>query len=158
MNRLLSMLTVSALSVTLIACAENGTKQNVGTLLGAGAGAVLGSQVGSGRGQLAGVAIGTLLGAGLGASVGKSLDRADQLAMQQSMNHSLERGPSGQRSEWRNPDSGHSGSYTPQPAYRASSGQTCREFQQTVTIDGREQSAYGTACRMPDGSWQIQNS
>jgi len=158
MKRLLSMVAVGALSVTLVACEQGGTKQNIGTLLGGAGGAVAGSQVGSGRGQLAAVAIGALLGAGIGSSIGKSLDSADQMKMQQTMNHSLERGQSGQRSDWRNPDSGHSGSYTPQPAYQASGGQTCREFQQTIIVGGKEESAYGTACRMPDGSWEIQNS
>lgn len=33
--------------------------------------------------------------------------------------------------------------------------QTCREFQQKILIDGKEQSAYGTACRQPDGSWRV---
>lgn len=157
MNRLLSMAAAGALSISLVACEQSGTKQNIGTLLGAGAGAVAGSQVGSGKGQLAAVAVGTLLGAVAGSSIGKSLDNADQLAMQHTMNQSLERAPSGQRSDWRNPDSGHSGSYTPQPAYKAASGQTCREFQQTIVVGGREESAYGTACRMPDGSWQVQS-
>lgn len=157
MKRVLSVIAAATLTVSLAACEGTGKKQGIGTLLGAGAGAVVGSQVGSGRGQLAATAIGALLGAGFGSEIGKSLDRADQMAMQQTMNTSLERGPSGQRSEWRNPDSGHSGSYTPQPAYQAANGRTCREFQQTVNIDGREQSAYGTACRQPDGSWQIES-
>lgn len=34
-------------------------------------------------------------------------------------------------------------------------GQPCREFQQTVTIGGRSEQAYGTACLQADGSWQI---
>lgn len=38
--------------------------------------------------------------------------------------------------------------HTPQGAY-------CREFQQQVTIGGRTEDAYGTACRQPDGSWQV---
>ena len=33
--------------------------------------------------------------------------------------------------------------------------QDCREFQTTITIDGREQPGYGTACRQSDGSWKI---
>ncbi len=37
---------------------------------------------------------------------------------------------------------------TPQGAY-------CREFQQQVTIGGRTEDAYGTACQQPDGSWQV---
>lgn len=31
----------------------------------------------------------------------------------------------------------------------------CREFTKVVTIGGQAQSAYGQACRQPDGSWQI---
>jgi hypothetical protein len=34
-------------------------------------------------------------------------------------------------------------------------GRYCREFQQDVTIGGREEQAYGTACQQPDGSWQV---
>ena len=38
------------------------------------------------------------------------------------------------------------------------SGRQCREFQQTVTVGGRTEQAYGTACLQPDGSWEIVNS
>lgn len=38
---------------------------------------------------------------------------------------------------------------------QSSSGRYCREFQQTVTIGGRSEQAYGTACMQPDGAWQI---
>lgn len=31
----------------------------------------------------------------------------------------------------------------------------CREFQQTITIDGKDESGYGTACQEPDGSWRL---
>lgn len=34
-------------------------------------------------------------------------------------------------------------------------GRYCREFQQQVTIGGRSERAYGTACQQPDGSWQV---
>jgi surface antigen len=34
-------------------------------------------------------------------------------------------------------------------------GAYCREFQQTVTIGGKTESAYGTACRQPDGTWKV---
>ena len=36
-----------------------------------------------------------------------------------------------------------------------SSGRYCREFQQTLIVGGRTENAYGTACRQPDGSWEI---
>ena len=34
-------------------------------------------------------------------------------------------------------------------------GRACREFQQRVTIGGRSEQAYGTACQQADGSWQL---
>jgi hypothetical protein len=37
----------------------------------------------------------------------------------------------------------------------SSSGRYCREFQQEVRIDGRFESAYGTACLQPDGTWEV---
>ncbi len=158
MNRSLSALMSGIMAITLVACdSEAGQKQQVGTLLGAVGGALAGSAIGDGRGQMAAIAVGTLLGAGIGQEVGRSLDRADQLAMQQTMNSTLERAPSGQTSTWRNPDSGNSGTYTPQPAFQTASNQTCREFQQTITVGGKQQSGYGTACRQPDGSWRVQN-
>ena len=32
---------------------------------------------------------------------------------------------------------------------------TCREFQTTITIDGKPQPAHGTVCQQPDGSWRL---
>lgn len=142
-----------ALSVT--ACEQGGEKQTLGTLLGGVGGALAGSQVGKGKGQLVAVAAGTMLGAFLGSEIGKSLDKADRLALQQTTQRTLESGPSGNVVSWRNPDSGNSGTVTPQPSYQNASGQYCREYQQTITVDGKTESAYGTACRQSDGSWKI---
>ncbi len=147
-----------ALVLALSACQPGqGNKQTGGTLVGAGLGALLGSQVGGGRGKLAAVAIGALAGAYLGSEVGKSLDRADRLAMQRTSQKALERNRSCQSSGWSNPDSGHSGTVTPTRTYQTASGRPCREYQQTVTIDGKTERAYGRACRQPDGSWKIAN-
>lgn len=158
MKQLSKRISILAVSMALLtAPALAGQKQTLGTLLGAGAGAVVGSQVGSGKGQLAATAVGALLGAGLGNSVGKSLDATDQATMGQTMHQGMESTPSGQTVAWRNPDSGNNGTYTPQPAYQTSSGQYCREFQQTIIVGGKEEKAFGTACRQPDGSWQTQN-
>lgn len=43
------------------------------------------------------------------------------------------------------------------PTYRSRSGRLCREYRTTIIIDGRPQPAYGTACQMADGSWQVVN-
>ncbi len=145
----------AALVLALAGCQGTGPKQGAGTVLGGIAGGLLGSQVGGGKGKLIAVGAGALLGALVGSEIGKSLDNADRAAMQQSTQTSLETAPSGTTSSWRNPDSGNYGTITPQPAYQSASGEYCREFQQTVTVGGREESAYGTACRQPDGTWKV---
>ena len=155
MNRLrFAVLGLAALA--LAGCSETvGQKQGLGTLLGAVAGGVAGAQVGKGRGKLVAAGVGAALGALIGSEVGKSLDRADRLAMQHATQNTLETAPSGSTSTWRNPDSGNSGTVTPTQTYQRNDGAYCREFTQTVTVGGRTQEAYRTACRQPDGSCQI---
>ncbi|MGB1547612.1 MAG: RT0821/Lpp0805 family surface protein [Alphaproteobacteria bacterium] len=157
MNRQHSLLAVPlAFALVLSACTttNTGPKETAGTFLGAGLGALAGSQVGKGRGKLVAVALGTLIGAGLGNEVGKSLDRADQLYMTRTSASAFESNRIGQTSHWHNPDSGNYGTVTPTRTYQ-SEGRYCREFQQSVTIGGNTEQAYGTACRQEDGSWEI---
>ena len=66
----------------------------------------------------------------------------------------LETQPTGVATAWRDPDGTVSGQVTPTRTYQIAGGQYCREYQQTVVIDGQTQQAYGRACRQPDGSWQ----
>ena len=148
---------VAALGLSLAAC-EAAQKEQLGALFGGAAGAVIGAQVGDGKGQLAAVAVGAVAGALIGSEIGKSLDRADQLYMQQTAQRSLDSSPAGTTSTWQNPDSGHSGTVTPTRTYKKNNGEYCREFQQTVTIGGNIEEAYGTACRQEDGTWMIVNS
>ncbi len=154
--RSLKFATLGLAALALAGCSETvGQKQGLGTLLGAVAGGVAGSQVGDGRGRLVATGVGTLLGAMIGSEIGKSLDRADQLAMQHEPQNTLETAPAGTTNTWHNPDSGNSGTVTPTQTYQRSDGAYCREFTQTVTVGGSTEEAYGTACRQPDGSWQI---
>lgn len=41
-----------------------------------------------------------------------------------------------------------------QDALNKTAGGQCREFQESIVIDGKPQRAYGTACRQPDGTWK----
>jgi surface antigen len=145
-------------TLLLAACAGTpegpGPRENTGTLLGAGSGALIGAAVaGGGTGsRLAGAGIGALAGALIGNRIGASLDERDKrLAYEAEMN-ALERGPSGAPVGWRNPDSGRYGSVVPGPAY-VDNGRNCRAYTETIYIDGRPQTARGTACRNPDGTW-----
>ncbi len=143
-------------AVSLGACAETGIKkQHGGMLAGAALGGLAGSQIGGGTGKMVAVGAGVLLGALLGSEVGKSLDRMDQMHANRSYETAMESTPTGQTAAWSNPDSGHAGSYTPVKTYQSAAGNYCREFQQTITVGGRTETAYGTACRQPDGDWRI---
>jgi surface antigen len=153
MKRTLAFIIV--LILALPGCATSGRKEGAGTLIGAGTGALLGAQVGGGRGRLVAVAVGTLAGAIMGQEIGRSLDRADQLTMERNAQQALEQNKSYQASSWVNPDTGNSGTITPVKTFQTAQGQYCREYQQTVLIGGKEQQAYGSACRQPDGSWLI---
>ena len=150
-----SMVAVLAISLGACQTAQNAPKQTVGTLLGAGVGALVGSQMGGGKGKLAAVVIGTLGGAYLGSELGKSLDSADRMAMERNAQDSLEYSKTGTATAWSNPDSGNSGTFTPTRTYASTGGENCREYESTIYVDGREETATGTACRQPDGSWKI---
>jgi surface antigen len=149
----LALAGLAALAVVGCAQVEQAPKQTAGTVVGAGLGALAGSQIGSGDTQLGATAVGTLLGAWLGSEVGRSLDRADRLYAQQATYNALEYRPTGTATTWRNPDSGHYGTVTPTRTFQTA-GQDCREYQHTVTIEGRPETMTGTACRQPDGSWR----
>lgn len=136
----------------LSACADAGPKTAIGAMGGAAAGGLIGAAAGGGT---TGIIGGVLLGGLLGGAVGNALDQRDRQIAAQTAQHSFETSPTGTTSTWQNPDSGHSGTVTPTRTYENTSGQHCREFQQTVTVGGETQQAYGTACRQPDGSWQI---
>jgi surface antigen len=147
-------------ALSLAACAGSpdgmgpGPRENTGTLLGAGSGALLGAAVaGSGTGnRLAGAAVGGLLGGLIGNRIGAALDDEDRQRAYAAQMDALERGRPGAPVSWRNPDSGRYGTIVPGPAYQEA-GRNCRSFTHTIYIDGRPQTARGTACRNPDGSW-----
>ena len=151
---------VAVIALTLAACAGSpdgmgpGPKENTGTFVGAGTGALLGAAVtGGGTGsRLAGAALGGVLGGLIGNRIGAGLDDEDKQRAYAAQMDALERGPSGAPVSWKNPDSGRYGTVVPGPAYE-SGGRNCRSYTHTIYIDGRPQTARGTACRNPDGTW-----
>lgn len=149
------------LTFTLSSCAalqqeyQDNPKAMLGGLVGAGAGAGIAALAGGGAGAIVGSALG---GALIGGFVGNRLDERDKRMATQAAQQAFEKNAAGTASVWNNPDSGHSGSVTPTKTYQLASGQYCREYRQTITIGGEPQTSYGTACRQPDGTWQIQPS
>lgn len=149
-------LLAAIVALGLGACEGSGiSKQQAGTVLGAGAGILLGSQIGHGSGRTAAMIVGGLAGAWLGSTLGAKLDERDRQMMSSSTSQALGQAPNGQPVSWSNADSGNSGSTTPTATYKTGSGATCREFDQQVTVSGETQARKGTACQQADGSWKI---
>jgi surface antigen len=117
------------------------------------AGGFLGSQFGGGGGKIATSIAGALVGAWAGKQITKGLNAQDRHYYDEAATHAQE-APVGQAVTWYNPESGAQGSITPVKVGQTNLGY-CREYQQTITVGGRTQRAYGTACRQPDGSWKI---
>lgn len=145
----------TVLAVALLAgCTTGGTKETFGTVGGAVAGGLIGSQIGGGSGKLIATGVGTLLGAFVGKEIGASLDKADAEFASGAARRAYA-APVGDRIVWNNPQSGNSGSVTTTRDGYSNGGTYCREYQQTVTVGGRTELAYGTACKQPDGTWKI---
>ncbi len=147
---------VAALALILVAgCADMQGRQNqaAGTVIGGAAGGLAGAQFGSGKGQLAATAIGAVLGAMVGSNVGSKLDEVDRMKASQAHETALDRN---ETITWNNPETGHHGSVVPvRTGTSTATGATCREFQTTIVVGGKEEQGYGTACQQPDGSWKI---
>lgn len=102
--------------------------------------------------------VGMVAGTGVGGTVGRNLTSRDRRLLHELVQRGLERGKSGKVLWWRNDESGHSGTITPQPHFTMGEDGPCREFQQTVTAGGSTATGYGTACRAPDGTWRLAES
>ena len=58
---------------------------------------------------------------------------------------------------WQNPDDHQQYTVTPVNTYQRNDERYCREYITEAHVAGERQQIYGTACRQPDGSWEIVN-
>lgn len=152
------ILAALVLSLGLAGCADQGIKENAGTLIGGVAGGVIGSKFGKGNGQIWATGAGAVLGALAGKEIGRQLDERDMMMNQRALESSYTQ-PLNKPIRWNNPETGHSGSVTPiREGYQEGSNSVCREYEQTITVGGKTETAVGTACKNPDGTWKIQNN
>jgi surface antigen len=147
-----AILMLVAVAATGCATIEDNPKASIGAFGGAAFGGLIAAAAGGGGAAIAGAVIG---GALLGAFAGNMLDQRDKRLAAEAQQRALESAPTGKPVAWTNPDTGHSGTVTRVRTYQSGGGY-CREFQNEVTIGGKKENAYGTACRQPDGSWKVQ--
>ncbi|MFQ5773127.1 MAG: RT0821/Lpp0805 family surface protein [Kiloniellaceae bacterium] len=126
-------------------------REVLGSVLGGAAGAAIGAQIGRGDGQTAAIIGGAILGVLVGGSVGRMMDEVDQHCIGQALEHA----PDGQAIVWKDPNAGAQYQVVPTQTFQRPDGRYCREYTTTATVGGRTQQVYGTACRQPDGSWQL---
>lgn len=67
----------------------------------------------------------------------------------------LEHAPDGRPIVWANHGRGERYTVVPARTFEPLPGRYCREYAATAVVAGRPQQVYGTACRQPDGSWEI---
>jgi len=181
MTRLIpSILLLTALSLfSFTAWAGDTTLLSTG--VGAAIGGLAGSQIGKGDGRLAATGAGVFLGGLMGHSVGQSMERSHSAYGSGGYSPMTSYYPAYQSYEptyvgppaapppqviYVQPETVDY--YTPRhravyveegyvgPQAPHVPGRHCREFTQTIRIDGHSQESYGTACLRPDGSWQIE--
>ena len=148
----------SSCTLTSTSPSEQGPKQAVGTITGM----VLGGKIArdltkDSSNKSMWTLAGVTLGAFLGNEIGASMDKTDILMAQNARNYALENNKTNSQAVWNNPDSGNSGVIYPTKTY-SRGDQPCREFTQEINIGGKIQTGYGKACRMADGSWQLQQA
>lgn len=137
-----------------LASCQEGNNRGGSALTGSIAGALIGSQIGGGSGKLVAVGVGALLGGMVGDQIGQRLDKRDKEMLYGTSQRAFENTPTGQTVQWNNPDTGHHGYVTPtKTTYQGNT--VCREYQQKISVGGKMEEGYGTACRQADGSWKI---
>ena len=94
---------VGGVLISLVACQT--TKQEIGTLAGAGLGVLAGSLFGDGKGKIVAMVVGAAAGAWLGNQLGKYLDEQEQKKL---VEQTQTTATTGKAETWKNPDTGTS--------------------------------------------------
>jgi len=151
MKKILLVLITGAFVLALTGCSRTWSNEDIGTATGATAGGVLGGLLFHGDSKIPGIIGGAVLGGFLGNRIGNRMDYNDRV----NMNRAIVQTPSGHTARWTNQQTNTTYQVTPTKSYKTASNEYCREFQTKITVAGKEQDAYGRACRKPDGTWEV---
>lgn len=97
---------------------------------------------------------GVLLSGWAGSEINAAMNDTDRVRNRVAENRACN-APVGQQVTWNNPKNGNSGTILPVRDGYDNNGAYCRDFQQTVTLGGRQQQGGDKACQQPDGSWKV---
>ncbi len=150
----ISKLAALAVSLTLLSGCESSNQQQVGDGVASVAGALAGQIVGFGSGSLITTALRSASRGMLTPDAKDALGEEDRVRADAVAQRALEKSQSGNTVYWRNPDNSAGGSFTPVRTVEDQDG-TCRDFVQSLSIDGKISNSQGRACRNPGGGWTI---
>ena len=88
-----------------------------------------------------------------GAAVGSAAAPV-RIAMTLEISHALDTAVRNQPVTWSDAEGGTQTQFTVLRMYQKEDGTYCREFTETVSKGSDADTAHGTACRQPDGTWQ----
>jgi surface antigen len=158
-NWLLGIACTVVFSAVSTGCADSSgsggiDKTTGGALIGAGAGATLGGLFG--HGNAGAIVAGGLAGGLLGGVIGHELDERDKQARAAALQEALQTSQNNHTRQWHNPKTGNSGTIKPVSGYtKSASAQTCRQFNETYTKDGKPYEQTSRACRDANGEWKL---
>mgnify|MGYP001163317042 FL=1 len=133
-------------ALALSACSTTGTD-------GAGSAAqAFAEPTRSGQPRVGAAIVEAMAGGLIGGPVGAGLDSRDRRRALEAEYRALEYMSAGQGVSWGDRGGRRHGEVVAGSPYRVGS-QDCRQYSHTVHVNGRSQTARGTACRNPDGSW-----
>jgi surface antigen len=98
----------------------------------------------------------TLLGSKLLSEVGSLLSAEDVKGYHLASQNALENLKTGEKLEWLNEKTTHSGVISPSRYYQTTQGNYCREFTQTLKLKQKQLETSGTACRNDKKNWVLQ--
>lgn len=147
-----SVLALGFLPVLVAACstAKEPLPMTAGTAV---TGSLAGSNAAKPRKAAIPVSSRSVIGGIGGSRIGFSLGAEERLTAANAEYRALEYGQSGAPVEWSDRGGSHHGSIVPGKPYQQGS-RYCRSFTHTVYVKNEPETAKGTACREPDGTWK----
>jgi surface antigen len=150
MKKIIAIGVSVGIMLSLSSC-SNWSKQDTGVAIGAASGAALGGLFFHGDSKIPAMILSGVAGGILGGSIGRSMDAQDRA----NMTRAITTTPVNHTATWTNTTTQTTYQVTPVRKYRTNKNRYCREYQTTVIVGGEAKKAYGTACRKPDGQWEI---
>jgi surface antigen len=147
---------VAMIMFVISSCDNSATSNNseLGVITGGVIGAVVGSQFGGGDGKILAATAGAVAGGYIGSQIGENMDKVNRMKV----NDALENTKTNQSRSWVDPDT--KAQYTIKPTKTINQTtefgeKVCRKYMMSIVIDGKLDTATGTACRDKNGDWQV---